>query len=68
MSKVLIMKDPYTCSFCGYRVNDESDGVIIVVARDGRTAICSDCVGIIADLIIEKAEQDGMIPKEADDD
>ena len=61
MSKVLIMRDPYTCSFCGYKAKEEEDGVILVVARDGRTSICSECVGIIADLIIEKAKQDGMI-------
>ena len=66
MSQVLIMKDPYTCSFCGYKANEESDGVIIVVGRDGRTAICSECVAVIADLIIEKAEQDGLIPKEGE--
>lgn len=67
MTKVLTMKDPYTCSFCGYTAKEGEDGVILVVARDGRTAICSECVAIIADLIIEQAKKDGMIEEGEDE-
>ncbi len=68
MTKMLIMKDPYTCSFCGYEAKEGKDGVILVVARDGMTAICSECVAIIDGLIIEQAKKDGLIDESEDED
>ena len=67
MTKVLTMKDPHTCSFCGYEAKENADHVILVVARDGRTAICSECVGIIGELIIEQAKKDGLIDEDGVD-